>query len=122
MGWNPDYLYKIRGTWAKQRDEQIIVFNLINAVPAVLINQEQEENHRKRRVELCPEEWSDDFGEEFYEHTLENGFYYLTPYTEWKAQSQSVPAPGIEQFKTPSTDDLQLQIDLLKRGADSTDE
>ena len=33
MTWNPDYAYKIRGTWARRGKEQIIVFNLPNAVP-----------------------------------------------------------------------------------------
>ena len=37
MKWNPDYTYKVRGTWASRRGEQIIVFNLPNAVPVMLI-------------------------------------------------------------------------------------
>lgn len=40
MKWNPDFLYKIRGIWAKRLNEQIIVFNLTNAMPAVLVTKD----------------------------------------------------------------------------------
>lgn len=121
MEWNPDYMYRIRGTWAKRGNEQIIIFNLTNAVPAVLIAPDGADTPAKRRVELCPDEWTDDFGDEFYEHTLENGFYYLAPDTEWQAQAQSIPAPGMQQYSIPTADELNTSIELLKRGAVDTD-
>ena len=64
---------------------------------------------------MCPAEWTDDFGDEFYEHILENGFYYLTPDDEWRTATSSIPAPGIEQFSVPSTEDLQLSINALTK-------
>lgn len=115
MEWNPDYLYRIRGTWAKRGQDEIIVFNLVNATPAVLITQDTADNPVKRRVSMLPDEWTDDFGDEFYEHTLENGFFYLTPDADWHAQAESVPAPGIAQIRTPTAEDLQLSIELLRR-------
>jgi len=115
MEWNPDYLYRIRGTWAKRGQDEIIVFNLVNATPAVLITQDTADNPVKRRVFMLPDEWTDDFGDEFYEHTLENGFFYLTPDADWHAQAESVPAPGIAQIRTPTAEDLQLSIELLRR-------
>ena len=115
MEWNPDYLYRIRGTWAKRGQDEIIVFNLVNATPAVLITQDTADNPVKRRVFMLPDEWTDDFGDEFYEHTLENGFFYLTPDADWHAQAESVPAPGIAQMRTPTAEDLQLSIELLRR-------
>ncbi len=121
MEWDPDYMYKIRGIWAKRGEEQIIVFNLINAVPTVLVMPEGKDNTVKRRIELCPEEWTDSFGEEFYEHTLENGFYYIAPNTEWQAQAESKPAPGMRQYTVPTDDELQLSINDLKRGTSQTD-
>ena len=117
MEWNPDYMYRIRGTWAKRGTDEIIVFNLVNATPAVLVAVDKEDSTARRRVSLTPDEWIDDFGEEFYEHTLENGFFYLTPFTEWKAQATSIPAPGIEQICIPTAEDLQTSMDNLKRGA-----
>ena len=116
MDWNPDYMYRIRGTWAKRGTDEIIVFNLANATPAMLVAAEGDDNPSRRRVNLCPDEWADDFGEEFYEHTLENGFFYLTPDTEWKAQAASIPAPGMEQFGVPLPEELQMSMDLLMRG------
>ena len=122
MKWNPDFLYKIRGIWAKRLNEQIIVFNLTNAMPAVLVTKDGTENAVKQRVEFCPDEWTDDFGEEFYEHTLENGFYYLTPDSDWQTKTQSIPAPGIEQYLIPSAEELQQSMATIKKGTDDKNE
>ena len=81
-------------------------------MPAVLVNPE-EEGKAKRRIELTPEEWTDDFGDEFYEHILENGFYYLAPDSEWQTTVESIPAPGIEQYIIPSADEMQISLDVL---------
>ena len=117
MNWNPDFVYKIRGTWASRGMEQIIVFNLPNAVPATLLPSEDgDASKARRRVELCPEEWDGDFGEDFYEHALENGFYYVTPNTEWNSQASSILAPGMEQFPSASPEQLQISIENLMRG------
>ena len=117
MNWNPDIVYKIRGTWASRGMEQIIVFNLPNAVPATLLPSEDgDASKARRRVELCPEEWDGDFGEGFYEHALENGFYYVTPNTEWNSQASSILAPGMEQFPSASPEQLQISIENLMRG------
>ncbi|MBE5851281.1 MAG: hypothetical protein E7298_14330, partial [Lachnospiraceae bacterium] len=117
MGWNPDYVYKIRGTWACRGNEQIIVFNLQNAAPAVIVtSQDEAHSASKRRVDLLPEEWEESFGPEFYEHTLENGIYFIAPNLEWNSQAKSIMAPGIEQFTVPSEEQLQLSIDNLTRG------
>jgi site-specific DNA recombinase len=121
MNWNPDYVYKIRGTWASRGDEQIIVFNLPNAVPVMTVSAEDSEDAKAKRVSLCPEEWADDFGEEFYEHTLENGFYYIAPNTEWHSQAKSILAPGMEQFTSTTPEELQLSIDELTGGTDEND-
>lgn len=121
MEWNPDYVYKVRGTWAQRGAEQIIVFNLPNATPAVMVAPENGEETKQKRVSLCPEEWADDFGEEFYEHTLENGFYYIAPNTEWNSQAKSVLAPGMMQFATTTPEQLQLSINDLRRGTDEED-
>ena len=120
MGWNPDYVYKIRGTWACRGVEQIIVFNLLNAMPAVAApSSENEDSTGKRRINLFPEEWDDDFGAEFYEHILENGFYYIAPNSEWHSQAKSILAPGIEQYAGTSPEALQLSIESLRRGMDT---
>jgi len=114
MEWNPDFVYKIRGIWAKKKNEQIIVFNLCNAVPAI-ITEGDNNAKRKKQVEFCPEEWNDDFGAEFYEHILDNDFYYLSPNASWQADAISIPAPGILQVELPSEQDLQISIEDLKK-------
>ena len=116
MDWNPEFMYRVRGVWAKRGEEQIIVFNLANAMPAIMVQNNENESARRRRVSVCPDEWSDSFGEEFYEHTLENGFYYLSPTNEWQAQAESIPAPGIKQYAMPSPMELQASMDIIKRG------
>lgn len=118
MEWDPEYVHRIRGIWAKRESEQIIVFNLANAVPAVLMTQEGVGTKTKRRVELCPAEWTENFGDEFYEHILENGFYYLAPDSEWRTSVASIPAPGIKQFAVPSSAELQLTMEDLTRGTE----
>lgn len=119
MEWNPEYLYRVRGVWAARGSEQIIIFNLSNAMPAILIAQDEENDAAKRRVDMCPEEWNDDFGEEFYEHILENGFYYLTPDRDWQTTVSSIPAPGITQYMSPSAEALQLTMQDLMGGSET---
>ncbi len=121
MEWDPSYFYKIRGIWAKQGDQQIIVFNLTNAMPAVPVEQETEDGKPSRRVDTCPEEWMDDFGEEFYEHILENGFYYLAPGAEWNTAAQSIPAPGMPQFAIPGAVEFQMSMENLMEGTEYHD-
>lgn len=115
MEWDPEYIYRVRGIWAKRGSEQIIVFNLVNAVPAVLMTPDGKGSKARRRVELCPAEWTEDFGDEFYEHILENGFYYLVPDNEWRTSAASIPAPGMAQFATPSATELQRTMEDLTR-------
>ena len=117
MGWNPDYIYKIRGTWACRGKEQIIVFNLQNASPVMTVSSSsEEESVTKHRVELLPEEWEDSFGPEFYSHTLENGLYFIAPNIEWNSQAKSIMAPGIDQYAVTTEEQLQMTIENLMKG------
>lgn len=116
MDWNPDYAYRVRGTWAKRGVDEIIVFPLQNAEPAAymeVVNPETEKV-RKRRTTLTPEEWNDSFGEEFYDYALENSFYYLAPRTDWNSQAKSIVAPGVKQIAVLSQEELQASIEQLK--------
>ena len=116
MDWNPDYAYRVRGTWAKRGVDEIIVFPLTNSEPAAymeVVNPETEQV-RKRRTTLCPEEWNDSFGEEFYDYALENSFYYLAPRTDWNSQAKSIIAPGVKQVAVLSEEELQASIEQLK--------
>lgn len=116
MDWNPDYAYRVRGTWAKRGVDEIIVFPLQNAEPAAymeVVNPETDKV-RKRRTTLTPEEWNDSFGEEFYDYALENSFYYLAPRSDWNAQAKSIVAPGVKQIAVLSQEELRASIEQLK--------
>ena len=119
MEWNPDYLYRIRGTWVARGSDQIIVFNLTNAVPAAFLECEPEDSQeatKRRRVDLCPEEWTDSFGEDFYDYSINNSFYFLAPRSDWKVHAPSREAPG--SFQHPIMSDAELEqsvINLRKR-------
>lgn len=117
MEWNPDFLYRIRGTWAINGSEQIIVFNLSNAVPTVCLASKSDETEPivKHRVDLCPDEWNDSFGDDFYDYSLQNSFYFLDKQTNWKSQMSSVAVPG-QQLTILS--DMELEnsmMDLRKK-------
>lgn len=118
MQWNPDYLYRIRGTWVARGSEQIIVFNLANAVPAAFLETVTEETDtaKRRRVDLCPEEWNDTFGEDFYDYSLQNSFYFLAPRSDWNAQAPCMDVPGFSQYPVMTDSELkQSEINLRKR-------
>ena len=79
---------------------------------------EESADVKRRRTEMCPEEWNESFGEEFYDHALENSFYFLAPRTDWRATSQSVAAPGIPQMSVKTEDELETVLEKLKAKED----
>ena len=113
MEWNPDFAYRIRGTWASRGMDRIIVFSLQNAEPAAYL-EDADEAKRRRRTVLYPDEWQDSFGDEFYDYALENSFYFLAPRKDWNAQAASIPVPGMEQLSVLTDDQLLERIDTLK--------
>lgn len=122
MEWDPEYTYKVRGSWIMRRNEQIMIFNLMNAVPATLVSTENISDGSKRRIEMCPSEWADDFGEEFYEHVIDNDLYYLAPEADWQTTMASIPAPGMEQPLQSFGIDLQQSMEILTRGMEKKDD
>ncbi|MEA4964893.1 MAG: recombinase family protein [Oscillospiraceae bacterium] len=119
MDWNPDYLYRVRGTWAARGSDEIIVFNLPNAAPAAYVNGEigANANFRHRWVPLCPEEWSDTFGQEFYDYSIQNGFFFISRNYDWKAQTKATMLPDSTNVTVLSADELQVSIESLRMRA-----
>lgn len=115
MGWNPDYAYRIRGSWAARGRDEIIVFTLVNAMPAAFMETvaDDSEEVKRRRVEMCPEEWNESFGDDFYEYALDNSFFFLAPKTDWKADVKSIAPPGIQQFQVKTEEELDSTIALI---------
>ena len=61
-------------------------------------------------------QWNDSFGEDFYEYSLNNSFYFLAPRSDWKVHEPSRLAPG--SFEHPIMSDTELEqsvINLRKR-------
>ena len=114
MDWQPDYTYRVRGTWIERAGSEIIVFVLSNAMPCVVTPVETEGVARRRRTELCPEEWGDSFGDEFYEHTLENSFYYLSNSYNWNASASSRVVDGLSPIRVLSSQELQDRQQSLR--------
>jgi len=50
-------------------------------------------------------------------NTIENDFYYIAPRREWNSQAASIPAPGIVQFKSATTEELQMDMNELRKGS-----
>ena len=98
MDWNPDYSYKILGTAIEKMNDQIIIFNLPNAMPSVVIAEEEGEEQKKRRMKICPEEWGDSFGSEFYDFSLDNSLYYAPVNQTWGMNQKSRPVNGQISF------------------------
>ena len=113
-------MYRVRGTWLHHGDEQMIIYNLENAVSAVLLPQAEEIARRKKRTELFPEPWADTFGVEFYDHIMENSFFYIAKKSSWQARRSSIPAPGIEQYAVPTEEEIQTMIGTLTGKAGSS--
>ena len=117
MDWNPEYQYRVRGTWASSGQDEIIVFDVTNAVPVITVQQDSSAAgfRRSRRIDLIPEGWDGMFGEEFYAYSIHNGFYYLRSHTGWNAQAKSRLVPGCTKVSPVSEADLQTSIENIRQ-------
>lgn len=112
MGWNPDFQYISRGTYMRQGNEQIIVFEVSDAISATYI--ECEDDGKRRRVLMCPDDWEGSFGSEFYDFVIQNDLYYLRRNILWGSTSAAKPIIGSDNPAIPSTDDIRMAIDNLR--------
>ncbi len=117
MDWSPEYQYRIRGTWASSGEDEIIIFDAANAVPAVTVPGDRSDanSRRPRRIDLLPEEWDSAFGEEFYAYSIQHGFYYLDE--SWNARIKSRLVPGCAKVFPATEEELQMSIERIGRKA-----
>ena len=103
-------------------NDQIIIFDLSNATPIAMIENQADGKtvRRTRRVPLCAEEWGDSFGTEFYAFNIQNAFYYLDPHIDWKAQVKSHVVPNPDQVTLLSEEELLTNIEKLRTKAGIT--
>lgn len=114
MQWNPDYQYRVRGTFAAKGRESIIVFDISNAMPMAIDAETSRTRKRAKKIKLCPDEWVGKFGDEFYNFTLRNGFYYINTSKSWKSDSESKEVPNSSKIKTPTRKEILEGIESLK--------
>ncbi len=113
MDWDPDYRYRVNGTWAERGNEQIIVFDVSNATPIMVIDKTSIPDAKRARLITVASEDSD-FGSEFYDFSIQNAFYYLNPRTFWNAGAKSQVVPNTAGIKISSEEELQMCIDKLR--------
>lgn len=116
MDWNPEYQYRVRGTYASSGQEKIIIFDVSNAVPVMSVRQDGA-SRRPRRIDLLPEGWDSAFGDEFYAYSIHNGFYYLNSHDSWNAQAKSRLVPGCTKIAPISEEELRITIENIRRRA-----
>ena len=125
MEWNPDFNYRILGTTIEKGNDRIIIFNLSNGMPSVLVTDDEygEEEKRKKRMQICPEEWGDSFGSEFYDFSLDNSLYYSNGTEKLYSDEKSRAVGGQLPFKLLTTDEVlsnaQRIRELMDESADS---
>lgn len=112
MEWNPDYQYIVRGTYLEQGLERIIVFDVSSAISAAYV--ECEEDGKRRRVLLCPDDWNGSFGEEFYDFIVQNDLYYIRRNTLWGSQSEANAVPNGVEFDTPTRSSIDMAIESIR--------
>jgi hypothetical protein len=118
LEWNPDYQYHIRGTWLCRGYEEIILFDVSNAISATYIDCETEDGKRKK-VLLCPEEWNDSFGEDFYDFCIQNSFYYIRSGPGWNTKAKGVAVNKPVQIGISNERELLTEIQKIKVGTDN---
>ncbi len=121
MEWHPDYNYRILGTWIERGNDKIMIFNLTNAMPLAVFDAD-EENRRRRRTAVCPEEWGDNFGEEFYDFSLENNLYYARRTSDWQSSADSRIVDGQVQIPVLSQEELRESVEQIRIKVESTNE
>ena len=116
MEWNPDYCYRIRGTWISKGTSQIIIFNLEEAQPFTYtqVKKNDSDELARRRINMIPEEWNDEFGLDFYNYGLQNEYYTLELNPEWNAEIKSRPVVGSEQVELLSPEKLEESIEKIR--------
>lgn len=113
MDWNPEYSYRIMGNLIKRGSDEIIVFDLENAMPVVIMDDINENNELvKRKVSMCPGEWDNSFGEEFYAYSIGN-LYYLSSGTDWQISVKCKDVDSQLPFEIMSENDIISGFETL---------
>lgn len=123
MEWNPDFNYRIMGTWIEKGTDCIMVFNLAKAMPiAEIVNAEEQESIRRRRMAICPEEWEESFGDEFYEFSMDNELYYLKAVPSLCSSVKCKDVDGQQMLPLFSREEIIESVAQIRDGGVIADE
>lgn len=76
------------------------------------------DEEKKKRIGVCPEDWEDSFGSEFYDYVAENELYYLPQNTDLGLSSRGSPLTNQLPFEI----DWQRHLEMFKERKVSNDE
>ena len=82
-----------------------------SALPCTLIDKEEK---RRQYVAVCPEEWGDSFGNEFYDFSLDNCLYYAPVNDNWRIQQKCKAIEGQLSFNLMSNEELLDTAEYIK--------
>ncbi len=126
MEWFPDYSYKAMGTLIKRGREEIVIFNLSGAAPYITVKNYAESSEKSKptvkRIDICPEEWDDSFGNEFYDFSMENKEYYSSENTDLKMYEKCRPVIIDDSVKIMNKSEILQLAENLKKKAGEKDE
>ena len=94
-----------------------MTFNLTKAMPiAEIRNVEEQESMRKRRMAVCPEEWEESFGDEFYEFSMDNELYYLKSVPSLQSGVKCRDVEGQQQLPLLSREEVIESAAQIRMG------
>ena len=109
------------GTWIEKGADQMVYFNLANAMPSVIIEPDTEEGRRSRKA-ICPDEWGDSFGTEFYDFSIDNGIYYLPSGNGLNTSVKCQAVDGQATISITPVEQLMIEADTLRTRMDNNDD
>lgn len=113
MEWNPDFSYRVMGTWIEKGADRLMTFNLEKAAPMIKTDSEGT-SARGRRMVVCPDEWDDSFGDEFYDFCIDNNLFYLKSNVGLNSGVKSRAVAELGQLEIPTIDSVNDSFELLK--------
>lgn len=116
MDWFPDYTYKTFGTLIKNSSEKFLIFDLSAAMPNITVTEKIANTNKTvyKKINICPEEWGDSFGEEFYNFSLDNILYYMPQETDLNSSEKSRPVEGDLPFAVMNSAEVLQLAEKIK--------
>jgi hypothetical protein len=73
-------------------------------------------------MKICPEEWGDSFGSEFYDFSLDNSLYYAPVNQSWGISQKSRPVNGQISFSLLTPQEVLENATLIRTRLEDNNE